>query len=827
MTRFVSVLAGATVLATFAAGGADAAVLRGKQKDLKGNEIEWAYKINVRRPEEEMYNKQCTAEMIASAVVNGQPDPASAHAHCGNPIWWRPDAQYQFEYFHSGQFRMTYTEATAFCEETMGGRVVDVLDIDEAKHMVKLMDNNRHGFWLGQHRENDAINVRQPDWGFTKSNGDIEWDNFAVGEPNSGRDSEGVWVDACATQGTNWGNPVEWNDVRCDRKRRVVCKRDYFQPTCQGKYDPRYCQAFEANYGKTSVGLGPNVWTGPELDCPAGTSPTDGVDNKCKCQVKGHKNTIFSLCPLMCGSTDCYSTTTTAEPTTTTTPVASTTTTPAASTTTTQVATTTTSFATTTTSFATTTTTFATTTSTFATTTTTAEATSSTTGTTTTGVPSTTTTEAPITEEPLDLGACMRTPSRGWHSMNTDPDDLFKPVVDGGEPMHCCYKFHSTPRLSWDDAQATCEAFADDFSVGNVYAGLATPYVPEINTFLTDTLLKRKEFDACLHDESLCRRNAKGETTWIGGTTTNASRVGWANPLFAAYDNEDYGHKTAAQMASGATQYHFDEDNSVPLLDNGMFYDGEPSQLNMNRGRKGYAEDCLAQGGSRKRTSEFGMQGWNDAKCNSKKGYFCEYCVRPSTTTTAAPTTTTTAKASTTTTQEASTTTTQATTTTTQAPTTTTTQEPTTTTTAAPVPIPCDEIMCSDECGVVGDFSDHRNDHCGWSSKKRKCIANGVTRDDELGRAVNGTIALCPAYIVQPTEIPLETMFYKCAAIKCSSLCIDNSIATTGVPFLGTVACGWSKARGGRCLASRSGAYTNDAEVEARHGQCPPVVTPP
>jgi hypothetical protein len=152
------------------------------------------------------------------------------------------------------------------------------------------------------------------------------------------------------------------------------------------------------------------------------------------------------------------------------------------------------------------------------------------------------------------------------------------------------------------------------------------------------------------------------------------------------------------------------------------------------------------------------------------------------------------------------------------APTTTSTMEPTTstleptTTTAEPE---CDTIQCSDECGEVGGI---KGEGCGWSKKYSKCVDGARTSKSELGRAEGGDVTLCPDYIDQPTEVPLETMYYKCAKIKCSAECGDNS--PPGKPHSGDLACGWSRARGGRCLPSASGAFTNNYERRARLGDC-------
>jgi hypothetical protein len=417
---------------------------------------------------------------------------------------------------------------------------------------------------------------------------------------------------------------------------------------------------------------------------------------------------------------------------------------------------------------------------------------------------------------------------RGWYSpndpANADFVDYFEPLSHGGDRMHCCYKFFSKPRLSWNDAQATCEAIGAQEAVRGYSAGLANAYTQEINTFISETILKRPEYNGCGNDDQSCRTRSNGDTTWLGGTTKNGTRVEWTNPYFAAWSGNDYGNTTTNHFAT----WHTD--------DAGMFYEGEPSEDTF---RKPTNEDCLSQGGAHARVNQFGAAGWNDAKCKNKKSYMCEFCVRESTTTTAEPITTTTTAAKTTTTTEAQTTTTTEapttttteapTTTTTEAPTTTTTEAPTTTTTEAPttstVEPDCGSIACAADCGVVWKRGDPPYDeYCGWSQKQGGCYH----QPDPTKKPARTTYAernMGDCGITQTTEKPMSVE-EKCGTSYCSTTCGfgqdshgDPAImANDCAKFVGGTCveseCGWSK-KYRRCI---EGARTSAVEVAANLG---------
>merc|ERR1712166_309139 len=178
---------------------------------------------------------------------------------------------------------------------------------------------------------------------------------------------------------------------------------------------------------------------------------------------------------------------------------------------------------------------------------------------------------------------------------------------------------------------------------------------------------------------------------WIGANVfyANAS-VSWINPYFEGYNgnygsgnhngefnvtNEDKDNQGpdfgAGYTPSGTVAKIPKTANFFPT--NGMFYRGEPSGKDMNFGNRGNSEECVMLGGDKFRVKNNGGNFWNDGKCGVKRSYFCEFCFRQATTTSAEPTSSTT--------QITTTTTEAATSTTTLAPTTSTTDAPTTTTT--------------------------------------------------------------------------------------------------------------------------------------------------
>lgn len=180
---------------------------------------------------------------------------------------------------------------------------------------------------------------------------------------------------------------------------------------------------------------------------------------------------------------------------------------------------------------------------------------------------------------------------------------------------------------------------------------------------------------------------------WEGGSITTTGRIAWLDGSVADYQN---------------------------------FYEGEGGGVFM-----GDQEKCIAFGTSNNKLradSPRGDRGWNDASCEHRKKFICEFCpardspplcgaptsapsdspttpsptIQPSSspsihTTTTTLVTTTTTDMTTTTTSPKPTTTTTAITTTTAEPTTTTSIEPITTTTADPTtpdPNMCTEYSC-------------------------------------------------------------------------------------------------------------------------------------
>jgi len=615
------------------------------------------------------------------------------------------------------------------------------------------------------------------------------------------------------------------------KRKRVVCKRALPKQnnaaTCNGLPDPAECR----NYY--------------DAKCGASLKSADDYFNFANEPSAGVQDGPYwsSVCPLKCNA--CNQTTTTMVSTTTT--DATTSTTAGETTTTTDAPTTTTTFRSTTTTIQTTTTTFQSTTTTVETTTTTFITTTTTpvpyTTTSTTGVPTTTTTEAPRTTTTQDSGVCN---TRGWSDVTLNEET----------GISCCYKYHSKPRLSFMAAEQSCNEIADDYAqVSQVVSHLASPYTNVINEMLVD-----------LRNQKPGKANA--ETAWIGANLFNANgTVEWVNDYFKIY-NGNYARGSHGSEMNVTDKYPFynapSESGVTGLGDpgfvagggaseqdkrkakffptNGMFYRGEPSGKDMNFGNRGNAEECVMVGSDKFRTKFVGDNFWNDGKCGVKRSYFCEFCYKMITTTTAEPTssttqiTTTTTDVPTTSTTEVpsttttdlttsttvvpSTTTTDLTTSTTEAPlTTTTTTFLTTTSTAAP---DCESILCSTDCGELYDKKkDMRNweSHCGWSSKTRSCKVGGRTSPKELaqGQCDGETTTK------KPTTTPGADN--TCAEIYCSSLCgVEGGLGigaeckeyVTGTSGPCKVyKCGWSK-KHDRCLTYP--ARTNEKEANGALG---------
>lgn len=556
----------------------------------------------------------------------------------------------------------------------------------------------------------------------------------------------------------------------------------------------------------------PSLWN--DADC--------GKRRRWVCKRKAEWTTTDTA-PTTTTTTAAPTTTTTVGPSTTTTVGPSTTTTVGPSTSTSPPATTTSPPATTTTEGPSTTTTTPDptfTTTPVVTTSTTAAASTTTTGvptTTTTAAPTTSTTVAPTTEAPLDLGLCGR---KSWNLVGSNSSYDF-----------CCYRYFS-PKKTFYQAEAQCQAYGARSGLPHAYGRLAGVWSEEINSLLYTI------------------RQGQSDSSWIGGLLS-----------------DDHDHDGHARKKGGHRHHavHGDEfpghvdldDDHVPRwmaarppswMDVGRhytnWYPDEPSHYS---GGTRVKEECVAMGKKRKGNPD----KWNDASCTKKKGYFCEICVDPPTTTTAGPSTTTTAGPSTTTTADPSTTTTappsstatstapagsETTTTTAEpagaigltsasagsnggsgnataggapaadAPTTTTTDGPadpttaptsaaantTTTTTSTNPPPECESILCSNDCGYPAPSG--TQPQCGWSTRYGLCVSGGYTRPGELNR---GT---CSETITTTTPVPKYKLPFLCARIKCSNQCMGQ--------------CGWSS----KHSYCKVGAKTRESELD--QGDC-------
>jgi len=402
-------------------------------------------------------------------------------------------------------------------------------------------------------------------------------------------------------------------------------------------------------------------------------------------------------------------------------------------------------------------------------------------------------------------------------------------------------------------AEQSCNEIADDYAqVSQVVSHLASPYTNVINEMLVD-----------LRNQKPGKANA--ETAWIGANLFNANgTVEWVNDYFKIY-NGNYARGSHGSEMNVTDKYPFykvpSESGVTGLGDpgfladseaseqdrrkakffptNGMFYRGEPSGKDMNFGNRGNAEECVMVGSDKFRTKFVGDNFWNDGKCGVKRSYFCEFCYKMITTTTAEPTssttqiTTTTTDIPTTSTTEVpsttttdlttsttvvpSTTTTELTTSTTEAPlTTTTTTFLTTTSTAAP---DCESILCSTDCGELYDKKkDMRNweSHCGWSSKTRSCKVGGRTSPKELAQGQ------CDGETTTKTPTTKPSANNTCAEIYCSNLCGLEGGFGIGAECQEYVSgnsgpckeykCGWSR-KLDRCI--NYPARTNEKEANA------------
>ena len=362
---------------------------------------------------------------------------------------------------------------------------------------------------------------------------------------------------------------------------------------------------------------------------------------------------------------------------------------------------------TTTTTSSSTTSTVSSTTFTVFTTTTSTETSSSSTTSTAT---STTTTSTVTTTVPL-CNMCTQRP--GWYSFGSDADA-------------CCYK-QSTVKRSWHNALEECRKMGGLLAVisddtANSHVGMA--------------------------------RSFTNKDSWIGGQL--AQKFRWKNGEI------DEPGRIKWNVINAAGEVSMEE-----VSDYYNWYRNE------GKGKyRGVDEDCIAFGtNSDNRQAEQGNTRWNDAPCDDRKKYVCEFCpVRDSqvlcpsdspttspsaaptemTTTTAEPTTT--IEPTTTTSNLATTTTTAVTTSTTEVPFTTTTALDTTTTTEEPATSPpmCDdtacgrfmlgrECQCDPTCEQHGDCCDNYENLCASLFRTTTTTDPPTTTDDGVGIATCDT----------------------------------------------------------------------------------------
>merc|ERR1711935_486089 len=803
-----------------------------------------------------------SAKQTMAKLVRGQDwafrmneAPAECKAYSAQP-WncaaqnmWHPLRSHNAEYYVHDSYqngnqdgRLSFADAIDFCASEalnkpqadgtfIQSELVSIHDEVERNFIISLQANNRHGFWVGvDGRDSDLYDTgtKQQEGFKTYLDGTaVDYTSWAPGEPNSARygtkingqpsgDLVDTWMDECIFQGLNKGNPALWNDAACHKRKRVVCKRTLtaqsrfpdgkLRPTCNGLPDPPECRNYyDAKCGASISQPDDNFNFGAAAGDVAGNGPVPGPY-------------WSSVCPLKCNTCD-QSTTT----------MVSTTTTDATTSTTAGKTTSTTDAPTTTTTFRSTTTTVETTTTTFQSTTTTVETT------TTTFVTTTTTTEAPRTTTTQDSGVCN---TRGWSDVSLNQET----------GISCCYKYNSKPRLSFMAAEQSCNEIADNYpQVSQVVSHLASPYTNYLNEILVE-----------LRNNKPGKANA--ETAWIGANLFNANgTVEWVNDYFKIYNGNyakgshgsDFnitdkyplyreGAPCDPGFQAGASPTDADVRKAKFFPTNGMFYRGEPSGKDMNFGNRGNAEECVMVGSDKFRTKFVGDNFWNDGKCGVKRSYFCEFCYKMVTTTTAEPTSSTTELPTTSTPVVPSTPTPDLTTSTTEAPltttvvpsttttdlTTSTTEAPLTTTTTSTAAPDCGDILCSTDCGEIYDKKkDMRNweSHCGWSSKRRACIVGGKTSPKELAQGQ------CDGETTTKATTKPPSADNTCAEIYCSTFCgVEGGNGIGGEcrtyvngesgPCL-EYKCGWSR-KHDRCLTYP--ARTNEKEANGEFGpQCP------
>lgn len=266
---------------------------------------------------------------------------------CSTRRMWHKYGDYEYMYYTSPEGnKMQYEKAEAVCAEVQA-EIVSIHSQSEAEFVLSLTENNRHGIWISAVRSTDPKDTMRLDGkkrgGFTSWSDDTPWDyiNWAPDEPSATCDPVKAsncnvlfdvndvayysYAEKCVSMGSTDENfdPRLWNDVSCEKHRRLVCKRRYVKKTWE-------CAQYNSHFGNVANEImrnGTTIWADPWI-CSAYYSNSDNPfgENFCEETIptggRTMGNTTYAdVCPIRCGG--CTITTTTAtlpEDTTSTSP---------------------------------------------------------------------------------------------------------------------------------------------------------------------------------------------------------------------------------------------------------------------------------------------------------------------------------------------------------------------------------------------------------------------------------------------------------------------------------------------------------------------------
>jgi len=128
---------------------------------------------------------------------------------------------FRYEYFapvSTSDSRMgargNYAEAVQRCAD-VGGEVAAFEDPNDHRFAMTLLDNNRHGYWIGA----TTLDVRTDEPIWLKENGN-KWDDSLLQPGYNTKNSQ--WT--CLSGGINNGNPYVFRTSPCNLKKRIICQ---------------------------------------------------------------------------------------------------------------------------------------------------------------------------------------------------------------------------------------------------------------------------------------------------------------------------------------------------------------------------------------------------------------------------------------------------------------------------------------------------------------------------------------------------------------------------------------------------------------------------